>query len=228
MAAGKSGFGIHIWRHHPDPRLTDVPRLVQCSPQSGKPILPLVPRPDLRGVVVDSSRFDQFARRIAQKSSRRSALKTLLGGAIVSAGATFGGSDVEARTCSPGGVICREHANCCSRECGAKDRSGRRICTKACDAGLTNCAPDGCVDLQTDPQHCGACGNLAETDRGEACCHGTVTNLGTDTNCSACGDDCATRPGTECINFVCRDPKSCPPQPTVTVAVVTVTVPCVI
>lgn len=71
-----------------------------------------------------------------------------------------------------------------------------------CDAPLTVCSPTVCANLDSDPQHCGTCGNVCAT--GEACisglcacpvgtvpCSGTCTSLNTDPkNCGACGNDC--------------------------------------
>src|SRR5262249_21487023 len=58
--------------------------------------------------------------------------------------------------------------------------------TTTCGPGLTPCPPDGCVDLQSDYEHCGACGIVCGTiiGGGEVCCNGrcsTVCTGGTTT-----------------------------------------------
>ena len=50
-----------------------------------------------------------------------------------------------------------------NRDCDADEEcvDGRCSCEggPACGAGATCCAPEGCVDLDNDPNHCGGCNN---------------------------------------------------------------------
>ena len=88
----------------------------------------------------------------------------------------------------------------------------------ACDPGLSACS-DGCYALQTDPKHCGACGNVCP--QGTFCAAGacvsqcpvqTPTTCGqscvdTNTNahhCGACGKTC--KPGQRCNGGSCTCP----------------------
>jgi hypothetical protein len=41
-----------------------------------------------------------------------------------------------------------------------------------CDAGWTYCPEGGCVDLQSDPYHCGACGNPCASELASVVCRG--------------------------------------------------------
>lgn len=95
----------------------------------------------------------------------------------------------------------------------------------ACDEGLTDC--DGvCVDLETNLEHCGACGNALPDDvqcaDGEpACtlqgldyCDGVCIDvLNDDENCGACGADCGefNCMGNGCCHVIdaAEAPRSC-------------------
>lgn len=67
---------------------------------------------------------------------------------------------------------------------------------KKCKAGLLTCKIKKgkkkkklCVDGQTDPANCGACGVVCPA--GQACCAGACVNTRDDeTNCGACGNVC--------------------------------------
>ncbi len=183
---------------------------------------------------MDERRFDELARRVAVEGrSRRTAIKTLLGAVASGAFALAGHREAGAATCRAPGLTCREHANCCSKSClpasQFRDRrarcgcqGGSLLCGSTCCKGVDQgcCPGDGCVDFDSDPQHCGSCGNTAETDRNETCCSGVITQLGTNTNCASCGDNC-TALGSDyhCAvgpsGLFCTD-IPCPPQPTVT------------
>ena len=85
------------------------------------------------------------------------------------------------------------------------------------------CGDDKCVDLQTDPQNCGACGTSCGSGecsgglcrcggttcpRGSLCCGDTCANLDSDrTNCGVCGTVCPT--GIGCTLGVCTG-EACP------------------
>jgi hypothetical protein len=194
---------------------------------------------------MDERRFDEFARQLAVEGrSRRTAIKSLLGAVIGGAIAVTGTRGGDAATCRAPGSACREHANCCFKNClpASKFRDRRSRCSceggalpcgaDCCKGANAACCPgDGCVDLATDPQHCGACGNAAETDRNEGCCNGQITQLGTDTQCAYCGNDCtALGQGYHCAfgpeGLFCTN-EACPPQPTTT-GTITATGPCTI
>ena len=78
---------------------------------------------------MDDKTFDRLVRALALPGSRRRLLAGFAAGALGLAGF----ERAVAATCRPAGSGCREHANCCSRECGAKDAKGRRQC--ACRGG---------------------------------------------------------------------------------------------
>jgi hypothetical protein len=124
------------------------------------------------------------------------------GGVAIAAALGWRVERADAATCRPDGAICRKGGDCCTEFCGPKDRTGRQrcgcdgdlvpvngtccspanvcgdVCLDApCGLGLTCCASEGaCVDLLTDPQHCGACDTPIDTDRGEVCCSGDICN----------------------------------------------------
>jgi hypothetical protein len=171
---------------------------------------------------MDGPRFDDLARAVAA-GSRRRFLASLAGGAIA---ALFGRPDRSmAAMCRPLDRTCREHADCCSGICGAKDATGRLRC--ACSPSLTAC-DDACHDLQTDPAHCGACDldcaalpNVAAAGCAGGLCAitacaagygdcdqdpltGCETSLGTDDHCAGCLDTCDPAAGEACLNGACE------------------------
>ena len=147
---------------------------------------------------MDGRRFDDIARTLAASASRRGVLAGL---AAVAAGLVAPrGADA---ACPPGTISSR--GRCLCRTTGRPPTRDGCLCRVAgtyCQ-GTTCCGGDGCVDLLTDVQHCGSCGNAVATDRGQGCCGGTATQLGTVQNCSTCGDDCnAVGAGFECCPTV--------------------------
>jgi hypothetical protein len=96
----------------------------------------------------------------------------------------------------------------------ASDAGGYNLiaaCAISCTGGTVDCG-GVCVDTGTDPQNCGGCGTVCSAANGTAGCtggncvvtgcdpgfadcaggyaDGCETTLGTDQNCTACGDDC--------------------------------------
>jgi hypothetical protein len=148
---------------------------------------------------MDGPQFDHLAKRLAAPHSRRAALKGLgktmllalgIGGPIAVIARSDGG---EARTCSVGGAICREDANCCANDCLDPDRFGRRRC--ACESTQTTCGIQCC----TAPEVClnNVCRNPAPT----------ATNTPTPTNtpppCTPSGGSCDLRDPGACCSQIC-------------------------
>jgi hypothetical protein len=81
---------------------------------------------------MDGTSVDRIARVIAAKGSRRA----LAGAFAVAVFGLAGRHGAEASICRELGVSCRENADCCSGECGEKDRRGRRACSCPKEAPL--------------------------------------------------------------------------------------------
>ena len=76
---------------------------------------------------MDGRRFDQWTKTLNGGATRRTALKTMAGGAIASALAALGIGGVAAQDddrCRRTGRNCRRDEQCCSNRC----RQGRCIC----------------------------------------------------------------------------------------------------
>jgi hypothetical protein len=143
---------------------------------------------------MDSASFDDLTKALATATSRRQALKTIvattLGGLL-----GLGGIDAAfaAKKCRGLGSKCSHGDQCCSNYCA------NNVCT--CSPGQTNCNGT-CVDLQTNNNNCGTCGNVCPsgaTCSGGQClcppgltnCNGTCVDLQTDqNNCGFCGNMC--------------------------------------
>lgn len=110
--------------------------------------------------------------------------------------------------------VCDEDSRTCVRTCTVDtDCETGRICTAgACVEGCRSdrpclgdatCCNDACVDLETDPRHCGVCGTTCGT--GESCCAGDCTNTSTDPlRCGTCDRACDATNGTaSCAGGVC-------------------------
>jgi hypothetical protein len=107
-------------------------------------------------------------------------------------------------------------------------------CQCQCPAPLHDCG-GYCVNLQNDPLFCGSCDVEPCDAFNELCCNGTCTNicnddncgscgraiqqgekccrpqciptqLGRDSNCSDCGDNCTAKSGRTCVNGSCQCP----------------------
>ena len=62
-----------------------------------------------------------------------------------------------------------------------------------------------CVNLQSDSQNCGRCGNACPDDPNEFCCRGRCVDVGRDRqNCGACGNVCLN--GYKCAAGTCVSP----------------------
>jgi hypothetical protein len=139
------------------------------------------------------NRFDAIARALAGATSRRGALKALLGGA---AGSVL----------APAGVIARQPV------------APAVAATVCCGEGLANCSGT-CVSTQSDVSNCGYCahacpaaatgsfavclnGACSSCPSGTGFCNGKCLNIQTDpNNCGKCGTVCGAGQG--CVKGVC-------------------------
>ncbi|WP_437677561.1 MXAN_6577-like cysteine-rich protein [Sorangium sp. So ce131] len=95
---------------------------------------------------------------------------------------------------------------------GEGGEGGRGESDGGCDEGETDCA-GVCADLESNPRHCGACGE--ECAEGQICadgecgcgegledCDGACVSLQSDmANCGACGESCS--PSQQCVEGAC-------------------------
>jgi hypothetical protein len=98
-------------------------------------------------MTMDGQRFDQLTKALGPQTSRRAAIRALMGAVGAGVLATIGSRTVEA-ACTTYGRICAAGGECCSGNCVGG--------TCACAAGKTRCGTQ-CVDLRYDEAHCGAC-----------------------------------------------------------------------
>jgi hypothetical protein len=124
---------------------------------------------------------------------------------------------------------CQDTFACCPRDhtcCGGYSEQNRRCCppnTYCCDSSAGGCCPDthgccpgvGCVNLETDPHHCGACGrecsDLTSCQDGECGCENRCPPNTFCCNSSAdgcCDDSEVCCPGLGCRNLK-ADPHNC-------------------
>ena len=104
---------------------------------------------------MDPQQFDALTRRLRSAGSRRRVLTALVGGAL---GRVLGLPLVDqvAAGCSAFNLPCETNSTCC-QGVGLRCRDGRCLCRK----GWKRCSSSriGCQNLNTDPDHCGECGN---------------------------------------------------------------------
>lgn len=141
---------------------------------------------------MDGPRFDQLTRALTSFGSRRQVITSLTGLAL----GLVGLRSVDARVCSRAETICREHANCCSRSCGLKDRSGRRRCT----CGSATDCPTPNRPCQIATCDAGVCGVTTVTDGTE--CVGGVCLNGTCSSCTETEGICAAND--DCCSGICQ------------------------
>jgi hypothetical protein len=131
---------------------------------------------------MDSARFDALAKSLVASASRRRLLSGLAAGLLGMAG----GQGADARVCGMPGNICREHADCCSGLCGARDLTRRRRCQcksaadcPVADGGCQTACDAGVCAQPTNPYGASACETPATF-----CAEGMPT-CGGDPNCWA-------------------------------------------
>ena len=135
--------------------------------------------------------FDDLAKKFASGTSRRNALRTLLGGGVAgmlgAIGLAQATSADAALACNDIGQGCKNASDCCAGFC---DTSGGRRGVCACPSGTTKCS--------------NACGSTC-------CPAGTTCNAGVcvceSNGFPPCGGQCCAA-GTSCVNGSCAAP--CP------------------
>jgi hypothetical protein len=199
---------------------------------------------------MDGQQFDALTRAFGRRNSRRAVLRSAAGGTVATvAVATALRSAAAGVVCEEGLTDCdgvcvdlaTDLAHCGA--CGAVCESGlvavnciAGVCSQvSCPAAIpTYCGElgendpnyvDSCVDTSSDPNNCGACGNVCASGECEAgvclqaegCeagltdCGGVCVDLATDLdNCGACGEVCeSSLVGVACLAGECVR-TSCP------------------
>jgi hypothetical protein len=154
---------------------------------------------------MDNDRFDQFVKRLATRTNRRTVARGLFG--------TVGGligvsrlSDALGASCRATGRLCREDANCCTGLCDPA--SHKCVCPAGTESCRGNCKIP--ADYQADVSHCGACGNRCPgVANGTATCANGFCGFACDAGFHPCGDACysdqdVTHCGASCT--VCPSP----------------------
>ncbi len=123
---------------------------------------------------------------------------------------------VDTSNCGACGTTCAIGASCQSGSCGCP--SGEAVSNGwCCPAGSTGCS-GGCVELGSDVNNCGTCGNQCTSAIGEICqggqcacpgsdvvCNGVCVDESNDaSNCGACATVCP--PGASCQSGGCVCP----------------------
>lgn len=136
---------------------------------------------------MDSQRFDGLVRTFIASHSRRGLLAGTASVLMASWMHAFVVGETEARRRRK-----RKRRNKRKRRGG--DAGGDQCEQTACN-GL-------CVDVQSDPDNCGACDNACAADL--ACCDGRCRDLDRDNgNCGACGNECFLSGSRFCVCGAC-------------------------
>lgn len=141
---------------------------------------------------MDPLRFDDLTRSLMRLAGRRPSRRLVLqlfGGGVIASGLSTG-LDAEAK----------------GNNAKKRKRKRQRRRRRRCRGGTTRCGGT-CIDLLTNPSHCGACNSAC--DAGSACQNGDCTGGGCTPDCAgkACGasDGC----GGQCSNGTCPEGETC-------------------
>jgi hypothetical protein len=115
--------------------------------------------------------FDDLAKGLATGTLSRGKAIRWMGGALLGAALASLPGVAWATDCRRLGRECRRDSQCCSRNCIR--RGDDKVC--GCPEGKSRCN-DRCVNLKTNENHCGRCGNRC--DDGEQCVRGECQNGG--------------------------------------------------
>ncbi len=122
---------------------------------------------------------------------------------------TFGAACGVAADCCAGNCIagvcgCGSEQSACGEQCcDSNEVCGANGCEEACPVGTTACA-NGCFDIRSSPQNCGACDNV---------CPATAPNC-SDRLCGACaGPGGSCEGGGECCSGQCSSSGICQCDP---------------
>jgi hypothetical protein len=167
---------------------------------------------------MDGRRFDEIAKSLASQTTRRAVVRTVVAGVVAGLSGVLGRSR-EARGAVPAllGEACTT----------GKDCSGLPFVV-CCGASATG-TKGKCVDIETDPNNCGRCGEVCEAGKvctkgavtgrccvleygacqresdcckNNMCCEGTcVYDQDASANCGVCGRAC--KQGEACCNYDC-------------------------
>ena len=118
------------------------------------------------------------------------------------------GEPSDGEDCVPRGEACTPSGTpCCDGDECVGDAIGGYVCRPPCTGGTTRCGT-ACVDLQTDPNNCGGCGNTpclsGACKNGECCATKTCGSL----TCPAGADICtgtAVTCGSGAVSCFCHN-----------------------
>ena len=161
--------------------------------------------------------WDEFSKSLAEDTVPRRQSLRLLGAAI--AGAVFSPlATAVARGEDPCKAFCNQCAKSkrsqCLSACRACNGNTSRLCgscgTYACCATSTACCNGACTSVSSDPNNCGACGNVCSAST-PVCIQGTCGNCGPgSTNCGGfCTDMTFDNANCGGCGIVCPDGYSC-------------------
>lgn len=102
--------------------------------------------------------------------------------------------------CAPDSTPCIDHAECCSQLCFVTTCTSCSDVTTGDGSPLTFCGAGECVNLNTDIDHCGACGNVCpRTSGGIVCEAGICHDINNDAD--FCGFSQVTCPAGQICRF---------------------------
>jgi hypothetical protein len=175
--------------------------------------------------VLIMERLDELSKLLAGSVSRRESLRGI--GAVL-AGAAFGSLGLRAAwAAGPDRCIafCRcsnkAQQNQCLSACRACNSNTSRLCGScgnyACCAASADCCSGTCTSVNSDPQNCGACGNVCAAGAfcvngicnagpcfgGQAFCDGACREIALDPSyCGGCDISCG--PNENCAGGLCQ------------------------